>query len=55
MTHRFVEKWGERAAEFGWTEEELFGLHPNAPFAHRDVMGLVWIIQGKELVNLTTD
>jgi hypothetical protein len=49
----FVEKWGEMAGVLGLREEELFGLHPTAPFPRYDVMGLVWIMQGNEIVDLT--
>ncbi|WP_448952104.1 hypothetical protein [Labrys neptuniae] len=45
----FLADWGERAAELGWTAQELFGLHPVAPLTRYDVMGLVWLLNGKEV------
>lgn len=45
----FLADWGDRAAELGWTAEELFGLHPVAPLTRYDVMGLVWLLNGKEV------
>ena len=52
---RFVEKRRDKAAAFGWCDEELFGLHPTAPLARYDVMGLLWMLQGREIVDLTAE
>jgi hypothetical protein len=48
--HRFLIQWGEQAAAFGWTAEELFGLDPVAPLRRYDVMGLIWFLQGCPVV-----
>ncbi|MDZ5448628.1 hypothetical protein [Labrys sp. ZIDIC5] len=45
----FLSDWGDQAAELGWTAAELFGLHPVAPLTRYDVMGLVWLLNGKEV------
>lgn len=45
----FLADWGDQAAELGWTAEELFGLHPVAPLTRYDVMGLIWLLSGKEV------
>lgn len=45
----FLADWGDQAAELGWTTEELFGLHPVAPLTRYDAMGLVWLLNGKEV------
>ncbi|CAM5772085.1 hypothetical protein LMIY3S_03725 [Labrys miyagiensis] len=50
---RFVEKWGDRAQEFGWPDAELFGIDPLAPFARYENMGLVWLLQGRGVDDLT--
>jgi hypothetical protein len=49
----FVETWGEQAAALGWKAEDLFRLHPTAPLARRDVMGLVWLLCGRPVVAMT--
>ncbi|MGO4337894.1 hypothetical protein AB4037_23540 [Labrys sp. KB_33_2] len=48
----FLADWGDQAAELGWTAAELFGLHPVAPLTRYDVMGLVWLLNGKEVSEL---
>lgn len=37
------------AAKLGWAAQEVFGLHPVAPVTRYDVMGLVWLLNGKEV------
>ncbi|QEN86858.1 hypothetical protein FZC33_11205 [Labrys sp. KNU-23] len=49
----FLADWGEQAAELGWTAKELFGLHPVAPLTRYDQMGLVWLLNGKEVDEIT--
>jgi hypothetical protein len=49
----FLEQWAPKAAELGWTDIDLFGVHPTAPAARFDVMGLVPIINGGEVVAIT--
>ena len=49
----FLADWGDQAAELSWTAEELFGLHPVAPLTCYDVMGLVWLLNGKEVTAIT--
>ncbi|MGN8119955.1 hypothetical protein [Labrys sp. 22185] len=49
----FLADWGEQAAELGWTAQELFGLHPVAPLTRYDAMGLVWLLNGKEVTAIT--
>jgi hypothetical protein len=50
---RFLETWGSQAANFGWTSDDLFGLHPTAPLARYDAMGLVWLLRGRTVERLT--
>jgi hypothetical protein len=57
----FTIKWGAEALAFGWTEHELYGLHPvpeqPAPNYSRlsrlDDMGLLWLLRGRPVVALT--
>jgi hypothetical protein len=57
----FATEWGGEARTFGWTEAELFGLHPvpeqPAPnydrLARLDDMGLIWLLRGRPVVALT--
>jgi hypothetical protein len=59
----FLATWGAQAEAFGWTERELFGL-PDVPDRPRpkyqrlsryDQTGLVWLLQGRRVVELTKD
>jgi len=59
----FLAIWGAQAEAFGWTERELFGL-PDLPDRPRpkyqrlsryDQTGLVWLLQGRRVVELTKD
>jgi hypothetical protein len=36
-----------------WTAKNLFGLHPLAPLARYDAMGLVWLLRGRRVRYLT--
>jgi hypothetical protein len=37
-----------------WRPDELFGLHPTAPMARYDAMGLIWMLRGEAVIELTT-
>jgi hypothetical protein len=60
---RFLAKWGEQAEVLGWTSADLFGLNtpPEQPhpsyrrLSRYDATGLVWLLQGKEVIALTAD
>ena len=59
----FTSKWGAQAQVFGWTDRELFGLSdvPDRPrpkyqrLSRYDQTGLVWLLQGRRVVELTKD
>jgi hypothetical protein len=48
----FLTAWGTRAAELGWSELELFGVHRVAPYARLDVMGLIPMLKGARVLEL---
>jgi hypothetical protein len=58
---RFLARWGDQAEALGWTSRDLFGLHRSPPDPHPsysrlsryDETGLVWLLQGREVVALT--
>jgi hypothetical protein len=58
---RFLAQWGRQSTAFGWTVEELFGLHepPEIPhpsydrLARYDYLGLVWLLVGRPVFALT--
>jgi hypothetical protein len=58
---KFLATWGEQAQALGWTERELFGLHPvpARPVANYsrlcryDETGLIWLLRGRPVVALT--
>jgi hypothetical protein len=49
----FLAQWGAEAQRIGWRAEEIFGLHPSAPLARYDRMGLVWALKGRVVIELT--
>src|SRR3954468_6300141 len=49
----FFALWGDTAERLGWTADDLFGLHPTAPLSRMDCMGLVWLLKGQSVVQLT--
>ena len=53
--YRFFRTWGAQAHRLGWTELDLFGVHRHAPWARLDGMGLVPLLQGREVVVLAED
>lgn len=51
----FLPRWGSAAHSLGWTALDLFGVHPIAPAARFDVIGLLPTMNGGAVVNLTDD
>jgi hypothetical protein len=57
----FLTTWGSQAEGLGWTSADLFGLHavPEKPrpsyrrLSRYDCTGLIWLLQGREVVALT--
>jgi hypothetical protein len=49
----FLDRWGNISRRLGWSALDLFGVHPTAPAERFDVMGLLPILQGAEVVALT--
>jgi hypothetical protein len=50
---RFLQEWGAEAARLGWSAEDLFGVHPLAPEARYEVMGIVPLIRGNEVAAIS--
>ena len=51
----FLAEWGSAAERLGWTADDLFGLHPTVPLSRVDCMGLVWLLKGERVAELTAD
>ena len=47
-----VSPWARRAAELGWTANELFGSRYTSPHEHLGAAGLLWNLGGGQLVQL---
>jgi hypothetical protein len=52
---RFLDRWSSTAHAMGWTALDLFGVHPTRPAVRFDVMGLLLLLQGSEVVTLTAE
>ena len=46
----FMQRWQHRAELLDWNDQALFGVHPRAPAARLDAMGLVLLVRGGEVV-----
>src|SRR5262249_45001870 len=61
--HRFVIQWGKQAEALGWAPADLFGLHtpPEKPapnyrrISRYDQTGLIWLLRGQRVVELTRE
>jgi hypothetical protein len=56
--HSFLnspENWAERAAALDWNALALFGCHRSRPLEHLGSAGLLWAINGGNLVELHRD
>jgi hypothetical protein len=47
--------WASRAVEFGWGPLDLFGCGRERPFARVDHLGLLWLVNGRTIVELHRD
>ena len=52
---RFLDRWSSTARAMGWTALDLFGVHRTQPAGRVDVMGLVILLQGGEVIALTAE
>ena len=48
----FFKRWGQQAQRLGWSPQDLMGLHPTAPLARHDQMGLLWALRGQTVIDL---
>jgi hypothetical protein len=53
-TRQLSSTWAPRALSLGWKPEDLFGLHPRAPAARYDGMGLTFLLHPCDCVTLLT-
>jgi hypothetical protein len=51
----FFDRWSQHADLLGWTDEDLVGVHPAAPMARYDAMGLLLLMRGGEVTHLRQD
>jgi hypothetical protein len=49
----FLDRWAAYAAALGWGPHDLFGSDRNRPFARIDQSGLLWLLNGDKLIELT--
>ncbi len=52
---QFLQEWAGQARRLGWEALDLFGVHPTAPTARFDCMGLVPLLRGRAVLALTED
>ncbi len=49
----FLDRWEREAIEIGWTTLDLFGCSRVKPFARIDLAGLISLLDGRPVVELT--
>ena len=54
-SYRFLRDWAARAHRLGWTDFDVFGVHHTHPWARLDCGGLVPLLQGREVGELSED
>lgn len=52
---RFLDRWSSTAHAMDWTALDLFGVHPHPARRPFDVMGLLLLLQGGEVITLTAE
>ena len=52
---RFLDRWATRAAELGWSAEDVFGVSNDSADGGQPVGGLVFLIQGGDVVDVRAD
>ena len=52
---RFADRWAATAAALGWGPADLWGCHREKPYERLDCAGLLWLLNGAEIVTLTAD
>jgi hypothetical protein len=52
---KFADRWAAQAAALGWEPEDLWGCNGRKPVERLDQAGLVWLLDGKDLVALTSE
>ena len=53
-TLSFIENWASTAAAMEWVATDIWGCHPEVPFARIEYAGLLWLLNGDEIVALTS-
>ena len=48
----FLDRWADTAIACGWTDLDVFGCHPDRPAARFDCMGLVLLLDLREVVGV---
>ena len=51
----FLVRWSQTADAMGWTELDLYGAHPTRPATRFDLMGLLVLLQGAEVIALSAE
>ena len=51
---RFADRWAAKAAALGWGPVDIWGCHRDKPYERIDCAGLLWLLNGNEIVAMTT-
>lgn len=54
-SERFFDRWSGTINVGSWSDINLFGVHPRAPLARYDAMGLLLLVRGREVIELHAD
>lgn len=51
----FCDRWAAKASALGWTTVDIFGVDRIKPEGALHMAGLIWLLQGKEVVAISDD
>lgn len=51
----FERAWGPQARALGWSDAELYAMHPDAPLSRLDAMGAAFVGPGAAVVAVTAE
>ena len=54
-TGAFLDRWADEAIRCGWSDLDVFGCHSDAPDRRFDCMGLVLLLDRREVVSIDRD
>jgi hypothetical protein len=52
---KFLDQWARQCSMLGWTMADLFQVHMSAPQIRHDLKGLIPLLRGNRIIDITRD